>query len=822
MTALFARSDVTDATDASDWRCTGRLVRARWHGVRDRSVVLGITAAALIVLFAAMRMTPRGAGAVLEVGGLRPDLGWGPWMLRLPLSVFTPAPRLPIWGAVVQVVVVVGLAELIVGRRRVLAAAAIAHTVPSLIGRIVVANPDWSGSISQASLLDSGPSAAVMGLAVAVAVASRLRLATAIAGLVAVHAVLTPSLATIEHIAAVAVGLAIGWVWRRSNANANPSDAPCTRLSRSGRSRRVAAATVAVAGVLNLLSVPLGGVLRGVVGHSLGAWPFTVGFHRPGVAVVMGVMLLIAGRGIRRGQRIAWAMTIALGVTRLVSSARSGSDVVEATLTLLFVMFLIVERRSFGAPARLRSTRRGLAVVAGGLCAVAGGALLITRALIGRGGYRRMLLALFQRTVGIESVTLPAALDRRMEPWLGLAGAAFLGTALWLVTRPAGSHAASDSSTRDKASACVRRWGSDTLAWFALRHDKDVFFAGASMVTYSVKGSTALVSPDPIGPVEERDEIWRAFRAFANDNGWSTVVLGASADWLPTYLSDDLHVVYIGDEAIVDITTFSLEGGKMKGLRQAAARAVRNGYRVSFHDPSELDSALACELRQVGTLSRQGASERGYSMTLGRFFDPGDHGMLVAICHDRTDRPVAFCTFVPAAGIGGWSLDAMRRDPSDHPNGLLDFVIVETIAYLRDQGNSGLCLNFAAMRSVLANERDFGRFSRIVRWSLRRGTASMQVESLWRYNAKFYPEWRARYAVFETLADVPDALVAVARAESVWEIPLVGRFLIDRKKTLHDTHSPALSPCPKSAAFPRSGSSTAEQRDQSSCGRIEL
>ncbi len=64
-------------------------------------------------------------------------------------------------------------------------------------------------------------------------------------------------------------------------------------------------------------------------------------------------------------------------------------------------------------------------------------------------------------------------------------------------------------------------------------------------------------------------------------------------------------------------------------------------------------------------------------MTLGRIFDPTDTGLLLAGgARRRTGAPVAFCQYVPAAGIDGYSLDLMRRDDGDHPNGLLDFVVV--------------------------------------------------------------------------------------------------------------------------------------------------
>jgi lysylphosphatidylglycerol synthetase-like protein (DUF2156 family) len=66
---------------------------------------------------------------------------------------------------------------------------------------------------------------------------------------------------------------------------------------------------------------------------------------------------------------------------------------------------------------------------------------------------------------------------------------------------------------------------------------------------------------------------------------------------------------------------------------------------------------------------------------------------------------------------------------------------------------------------------------RVERWFLRRMSDTMQIESLWKYNAKFGPTWRARYAVYDSPENMLPAAFAVARAESWFELPVIGRFL---------------------------------------------
>ena len=141
------------------YRPSDRL-RSGWERDGARGFSLGVTGALLILFFAALRFTTAGATALDRVSSLRPDLPWGLWLLRLPLSTFAPALRLPVWGAVAQVLVVGTVAGLLIGRRRALTVAAVSHVVASLLGRFVVVHPHLLGGwlpTTSPSLRDTGP-----------------------------------------------------------------------------------------------------------------------------------------------------------------------------------------------------------------------------------------------------------------------------------------------------------------------------------------------------------------------------------------------------------------------------------------------------------------------------------------------------------------------------------------------------------------------------------------------------------------------------------------------------------------------------------------
>jgi len=223
----------------------------------------------------------------------------------------------------------------------------------------------------------------------------------------------------------------------------------------------------------------------------------------------------------------------------------------------------------------------------------------------------------------------------------------------------------------------------------------------------------------------------------------------------------------------------------MKGLRQAYNRIAKYGYSVSFHDPARLDRATALQLAGLMAQSRRGEFERGFSMVLGRIFDRRDENLILCVVTGPDGNPAAMCQFVPARGIGGYSLDLMRRDRGEHPNGLIDFALVSTIEHLRNLGCQGVSLNFAALRSVLEGAGGDGPTQRVERWAIKKMSTFLQIETLWRFNAKYGPDWLPRYVVYDAAEHLVPVVLAILRAESLSEVPVIGRMIAASERRAH-------------------------------------
>ena len=249
-------------------------------------------------------------------------------------------------------------------------------------------------------------------------------------------------------------------------------------------------------------------------------------------------------------------------------------------------------------------------------------------------------------------------------------------------------------AARAAATDLVRTHGHDTLSFFKLRTDKHYFFAPdqRAFVGYRIENGVLLCSGDPIGDETAFPELLRELRAFADVRGLRLGAVGASECLCPLYETLGLRTLYLGDEALVELDRFSLEGRPIRKVRQSVNRLAKARYSAELHDLEALDADTLAELERVAEDGRRERRSAAFSMALDALrgedtavvLARDDHGTIRGLLH-----------FVPCYGRAAMSLSLMRRDP-DTPNGLMEFMVVRAIELLRERGIEELSLNFAA------------------------------------------------------------------------------------------------------------------------------
>ena len=337
--------------------------------------------------------------------------------------------------------------------------------------------------------------------------------------------------------------------------------------------------------------------------------------------------------------------------------------------------------------------------------------------------------------------------------------------ALYFWLRPFGQAVAQSVGERRVARTLVETYGTDSLSFFALRRDKSYLFSPTrrAFLAYRVVAGTALMSGDPVGEESEIDALLAEFQRVARAHGWRLAIVGASEYHLPRYRAMGLKPIPLGEEAVLRPAEFSLEGRAIRKVRQSVSRLQKAGYSFRVVAADELSSALEEELADVSAAWRGDNAERGFSMTIDDLHIPGT---VLAIATDEAGSIGGFLHLAPSPAGGGWSLSTMRRRPHS-PNGLTEFLIVETVAWAKTVGASELSLNFCAFTDVISPERATSVPMRLLRRILLLADNLFQLERLYSFNRKFFPEWRRRYICVERFSDIPAVGLAYLHAESL-------------------------------------------------------
>ena len=499
-----------------------------------------------------------------------------------------------------------------------------------------------------------------------------------------------------------------------------------------------AAAAVGVIGIVSALTPEMANRVEIVRGVLPPGWPEAARV----LTVTCGLGLIWLARSLAKRRRRAWQLAIAVVVASAVAHLAKGLDFEEATVSLALLVSLLRYRGRFEVPGDPAAVRPVLAALAG-FAAIA--------------------------AVWLSVELRGAELTHRLADGLTGLGIALGCLALWYWLRPFSQAVAQTVGERRAARALVDAYGSDSLAFFALRRDKSYLFSPSrsAFLAYRVVAGTALVSGDPVGDEREFAELLRELRRLAHANGWRLAVVGASDEHLRRYRALGLKPIPMGEEAVLRPDEFSLEGRAIRKVRQSVARLRKAGYGFRVVAADAVDARLRAELDAVSAAWRGSQPERGFSMTIDDLYVPGT---LLAVTEGEDGRVGGFLHLAPSPRAGrlggGWSLSTMRRSPGA-PNGLTEFLIVETIAWAKKEGASEVSLNFCALTDFLAPERATTPLKRLVRRGLLLADSAFQLERLYAFNRKFFPEWRRRYICVERFTDLPAVGLAYLHAESL-------------------------------------------------------
>jgi lysyl-tRNA synthetase class 2 len=521
---------------------------------------------------------------------------------------------------------------------------------------------------------------------------------------------------------------------------------------------------------------------------------YRLGHYVPGVQVqvnqinpypvaatlIVGMLLVSLAHALRRRKHRAWMGVVALLAVSISVHLIRREAFGGVVLSVVLLVLLIVYRAEFYALSDPRSRWRAIWTFwAMSIADVILGLILVScrpHEIIGGASIFERVNHVLLGLAGISGPMHFRGDGYGDYVYLSLFGLGLLTVlvTLYLFLRPAEPVAYLTPAQEEQIRGLLARHGQrDSLGYFALRRDKSVLFSptGKACVAYRVVSGVMLASGDPIGDPEAWPGAIKAFIERAERYAWIPAVMGCSEQageiW---HREAGMDALELGDEAVVEVAEFSLEGRPMRNVRQMVNRIERQGYGCQVRRLADIPAAEVAQIRRLACDGRSTETERGFSMALGRFGDPSD-GRCVVVTAVKDGEIRAVLNFVPW-GKDGLSLDLMRRDRAADP-GLNELMIVAALREARALSVERISLNFAVFRAALERGERIGAGPVLRRW---RGllvflSRWFQIESLYRFNAKFRPVWEPRFVVFRQTRDLPRIALAALEAEAFLVLP---------------------------------------------------
>lgn len=472
------------------------------------------------------------------------------------------------------------------------------------------------------------------------------------------------------------------------------------------------------------------------------------------IGSLSGVALLLIGQGLARRSHAAWMLAMAVCVITPLPLWLRGGQPLIAVSALLVAMALWAARREFYRQGALLDEAwswpwlRNLGLV---LVAVTW-LLFFTYSHV---EYQNELWWQFA-----ISGNAPRALRALLVVAIALV---MFGLARLLHSTRSPLPAADEATLQSLAP--VLAGATDTQACLVLTADKAVLRDDAKQgfVMMQRYGGSLIAMGDPVGPPDvARALIWR-FREEADRLGLRPVFYQVGETYWQTYLDLGLGLVKLGEEAIVPLHDFSLEGRERADLRQAWNRGKRGGLSFRVAPVEEIPSLLP-RLHAISNawLEDKAGDEKGFS--LGSY-DPDYLARFPVALVEAEGQIVAFANLWQAPAGAELSVDLMRH-VNEAPKGTMDFLFIELFLWGRAQGYARFSLGMAPL-SGLAQHRLAGRWNRLAGLLARHGERFYGFSGLRRFKSKFDPQWRPRYLAAPGGMHLPAALLDATRLISL-------------------------------------------------------
>lgn len=530
---------------------------------------------------------------------------------------------------------------------------------------------------------------------------------------------------------------------------------------------RLVALLTALMGVINFLSgitPSLQYRLRLLEQYS----PFTVTRGGHLTSALAGFALFLLSVSLWRRKQMGWLLTLIILILSIFVHLFKGLDYEEATLAALLAVLLIYLRPYFHARSDPPSIQQGVQVLIAAFAftlayGVIGFYLLDRHFKVNFGFWDalRQTVVMFVQFYdpGLQPIT---GFGRYFAASIYAVGAVTFAYGFAMLLRPVLNRRRSSEEERSRAWDTVRAYGKTALARYALLPDKMFFFdTKETLISYVVENRVALVLGDPIGPSDDLANAVAEFKSLCESNDWLPAFYQVKPDCLGAYASLGFENLLLGQETIVDLSTFTLDGSANKTLRNGYNKMLRNGYHYDVIQPP----FSARMLRELKTISDEWLSSRGTSemkFSLGWFDEAYLNTCPILLVREREGFIEAFANIVTEFQNNGVAVDLMRHR-TNVESGLMDFLFVSMFMWAKERKYSTFNLGLSALSGV-GEHSDDPLIERALHYIYNNVNRFYNFRGLHAFKEKFHPAWSPRYLIYPGPSSLPTVSVALFRA----------------------------------------------------------
>ena len=485
------------------------------------------------------------------------------------------------------------------------------------------------------------------------------------------------------------------------------------------------------------------------------------------VVLVTGLLLLVTAVFMLKGLRSAWWLALFLSIVSVVGHLTKGIDYEEASVALLIIAILLFTRKEYyirnNPKLRMIGIRTALfSTLAVFVYGIVGFYFLDKKQFSIEFSFIQSVKYTFQNffLVG-NSDLVPRSAFARDFLWT-IKGSGFISIVFLLYTfiRPYVLKEETSEDEYAEARDLTEHYGKSQLDYFKTYFDKLIFRGsdGMSFIAYKVSGNFAVALEDPVAPdAGSMKQCIEEFRKYCFENGLKDIYYRVPSESLPVYKSLKKKAMFLGQEGVVDTFSFSLEGRSMKSVRNAISKVKELGYVAKIIQPPVLDGTIQ-KLKAVSNEWLQTTGREEIIFSQGMFSEIEIKYQTVIVVENKEEKIIAFLNIIPDFAPDEGTFDLLRKT-KDAPNGVMDFILIELINYLKNKHIHFLNLGFAPLSGLTAPD-SFPEKS--IKFAYEKIRSFSHYKGMREYKEKFNPVWNDKYLVYSHDYDLIQAPVVLS------------------------------------------------------------